>query len=126
MDFKTFKLTRKPNQYLVTPEGFCENATSHRTAPVFTVRPQKLEDAFADIALAEPRVTRKTSDEGQRDFVQRSALMRFPDTITFEAIDLGNGKSTLAIYSRSAIGHSDLGVNKKRIDAWLKKLEAIL
>jgi len=126
MDFKTFKLTRKPNQYLVAPEGFCENATSHRTAPAFNVGPQKLEDAFADIALAEPRVTRKASDEGQRDFVQRSALMRFPDTITFEAIDLGGGKSTLVIYSRSAIGHSDLGVNKKRIDAWLKKLEATL
>ena len=126
MDFKTFKLTRKPNQYLVAPEGLCENATPHRTAPVFPVDPQKLEDAFADVALAEPRVTRKASDDGQRDFVQRSALMRFPDTITFEAIDLGNGKSTLAIYSRSAIGHSDLGVNKKRIDAWLKKLEAIL
>ena len=113
MDFKTFKLTRKPNQYLVAPEGLCENATPHRTAPVFPVDPQKLEDAFADVALAEPRVTRKASDDGQRDFVQRSALMRFPDTITFEAIDLGNGKSTLAIYSRSAIGHSDLGVNKK-------------
>ncbi|PCJ71906.1 MAG: hypothetical protein COA62_04920 [Rhodobiaceae bacterium] len=126
MDFKTFKLTRKPNQYLVAPEGLCENATPHRTAPVFPVDPQKLEDAFADVALAEPRVTRKASDDGQRDFVQRSALMRFPDTITFEAIDLGNGKSTLAIYSRSAIGHSDLGVNKKRIDAWLKKLEATL
>ena len=126
MDFKTFKLTRKPNQYLVAPEGFCENAKPHRTAPVFTVDPQKLEDAFADVALAEPRVTRKASDEGQRDFVQRSALMRFPDTITFEAIDLGDGKSTLAIYSRSAVGHSDLGVNKKRIDAWLLKLDAIL
>jgi len=126
MDFKTFKLTPKPNQYLVAPEGFCENATPHRIAPEFKADPQKLEDGFADIALAEPRVTRQASDEGQRDFVQRSALMRFPDTITFEAIDLGGGKSTLAIYSRSAIGHSDLGVNKKRIDAWLTRLEAAL
>ncbi len=126
MDFKTFELTRKPNQYLVAPEGYCGNATPHRVAPEFSADPQMLEDAFADVALGEPRVTRKSSDGGQRDFVQRSALLRFPDTITFEAIDLGEGKSTLAIYSRSAIGHSDLGVNKKRIDGWLKKLEEAL
>ena len=126
MDFKTFKLTRKPNQYLVAPEGLCENATPHRLAPVFPMDAQTLEDNFADIALGEPRVVRLPSADGQRDFVQRSALLRFPDTITFEAIDLGDGKSTCAIYSRSAIGHSDLGVNKKRIDAWVKKLEAAL
>lgn len=126
MDFKTLKLTPKPNQYLVAPEGLCENATPHRIAPVFHMDAQTLEDNFADIALGEPRVVRSASDDGQRDFVQRSALMRFPDTITFEAIDLGEGKSTCAIYSRSKIGHSDLGVNKKRIDAWLKKLEASL
>ncbi|MEQ9518126.1 MAG: DUF1499 domain-containing protein [Parvibaculum sp.] len=126
MNFKTLKLTHKPNQYLVAPDGLCENAKPHRISPVFPMDAQTLEDNFADIALGEPRVVRKASDEGQRDFVQRSALMRFPDTITFEAIDLGDGKSTCAIYSRSAIGHSDLGVNKKRIDAWLKKLEATL
>jgi uncharacterized protein (DUF1499 family) len=126
MDFKTFKLTRKPNQYLVAPDGFCENAKAHKEAPVFQCEAQALEDAFADVALAEPRVTRKPSDDGQRDFVQRSALMRFPDTITFEAIELGDGTSTCAIYSRSSIGHSDLGVNKKRIDDWLQKLAAAL
>ena len=126
MNFKTFELTRKPNQYLVAPERFCENAKAHRIAPEFDVDPQTLEDSFADVALAEPRVTRKPSADGQRDFVQRSALMRFPDTITFEAIDLGGGRSTCAIYSRSAIGHSDLGVNKKRIDDWLQKLAASL
>lgn len=126
MDFKTFKLTRKPNQFLIAPEGHCQNATPHATPKTYSVDAQKLEDAFADLALAEPRVTRKQTDEGQREFVQRSALMRFPDTITFEAIDLGGGKSTLAIYSRSKVGHSDLGVNRKRIESWLKKLDAAL
>ncbi|MEQ9143778.1 MAG: DUF1499 domain-containing protein [Parvibaculaceae bacterium] len=126
MDFKTLVLTRKPNQYLVAPEGYCRNATPHRHAPVFKVDAQTLEDAFADVALAEPRVTRKPADDGQREFVQRSALMRFPDTITVEAIDLGDGTSTLAIYSRSALGYSDMGVNRKRIDAWLEKLDAAL
>ncbi len=126
MDFKTFKLTRKPNQFLIAPDGFCQNAKPHAAPKTYSVDPQKLEDTFADVALAEPRVTRNPSDDGQREFVQRSALMRFPDTITFEAIDLGGGKSTLAIYSRSKVGHSDLGVNKKRIEDWLAKLDAAL
>ncbi|MAN64994.1 MAG: hypothetical protein CMI60_23920 [Parvibaculum sp.] len=126
MDFKTFKLTRKPNQFLIAPEAHCQNAKPHATPKIFSVDPQTLEDAFADVALAEPRVTRKPADDGQREFVQRSALMRFPDTITFEAIDLGDGTSTFAIYSRSKIGHSDLGVNRKRIESWLKKLDAAL
>ncbi|MCR9241414.1 MAG: DUF1499 domain-containing protein [Rhodobiaceae bacterium] len=126
MDFKTFKLTRKPNQFLIAPEGHCQNAKPHAVPKTYSVDAQKLEDTFADVALAEPRVTRKQADDGQREFVQRSALMRFPDTITFEAIDLGGGKSTLAIYSRSKVGHSDLGVNKKRIEDWLAKLDAAL
>jgi len=126
MDFKTFQLTRKPNQFLIAPEGLCQNAKPHAIAKTYSADPQKLEDTFADVALAEPRVTRKQADDGQREFVQRSALMRFPDTITFEAIDLGNGTSTLAIYSRSKVGHSDLGVNKKRIDDWLAKLDGAL
>ncbi len=126
MDFKTFKLTRKPNQFLIAPEEFCQNAKPHATAKTYYVDAQRLEDRFADVALAEPRVTRKQADDGQREFVQRSALMRFPDTVTFEAIDLGNGSSTLAIYSRSSVGHSDLGVNKKRIEDWLTKLDAAL
>ncbi len=126
MDFKTFKLTRKPNQFLIAPEGYCQNAKPHATAKTYSVDAQKLEDTFADVALAEPRVTRKQTDDGQREFVQRSALMRFPDTISFEAIDLGEGKSTLAIYSRSKVGHSDLGVNRKRIEDWLAKLDFAL
>eukprot|EP00439_Symbiodinium_sp_Y106_P089885 s1_g2421.t1 len=126
MDFKTFELTPKPNQFLIAPEGYCQNARPHATPKIFSVDPQTLEDAFADIALAQPRVTRVQTEPGQREFVQRSALMRFPDTITFEAIDLGDGTSTFAIYSRSKVGHSDLGVNRKRIESWLRKLDAAL
>ena len=126
MDFKTFKLTPKPNQYLVAPEGYCGNAEPHRVAPVYSVAAQALEDAFADIALAEPRVVSRPADDGQREFAQRSALMRFPDTITVEASELDGGQSTLAIYSRSKVGYSDLGVNKKRIDEWLARLDTAL
>jgi uncharacterized protein (DUF1499 family) len=33
-----------------------------------------------------------------------------------------DGQATLAIYSRSLIGHGDFGVNRARIERWLAAL----
>ena len=57
--------------------------------------------------------------------MQRSRLFRFPDYITAEAMETDGG-SALAIYSRAVIGYSDIGVNRKRIMAWLDALSAQL
>lgn len=57
-------------------------------------------------------------------YVQRTAIMHFPDTISVRFIDLGPGKATLAIYSRSQIGYSDVGANKARVLRWLALLQA--
>ena len=37
--------------------------------------------------------------------------------------DSGKGKSTLAVYSRSVYGRSDLGVNRARIMAWVREVQ---
>jgi len=58
----------------------------------------------------------------QYDYIQRTALMRYPDSITVRFIALGSNRSTLGIYSRSHYGKSDLGVNEARIRAWLLAL----
>ncbi|NRA89432.1 MAG: DUF1499 domain-containing protein [Rhizobiales bacterium] len=42
--------------------------------------------------------------------------------IRLKFIETGDTKSSFAIYSESQIGRSDLGVNFKRIDLWVKKL----
>ena len=54
----------------------------------------------------------------QDRYVQRSATMSFPDTINVRFIALSDSTSTLAIYSRSQLGHSDIGVNLARIRLW--------
>ena len=49
--------------------------------------------------------------------------MKFPDTVRIEFIPVDAERSTLAIYSQSQIGHSDMGVNLERVKRWLKYLQ---
>lgn len=55
-------------------------------------------------------------------FVARTKLMRFKDDIDVEIIPLSDNRSSFIIYSRSRIGYSDMGANRKRVDQWLKVL----
>lgn len=126
--FEDLTLPRSPNTYLVAPEGLCRNATPHQIAPRFAAPTPAVKAAFEQVLAREPRVTAGARDEamGQYEWVQRSALMGFPDTITARFIALGDGGSTLAIYSRSKYGYRDFGVNRARVGDWLAKLEAAL
>ncbi len=126
--FETLTLKESPNQYLVCPEDLC-NGQQHRVSPVFDMPAEELAGLWFEIVAQEPRTTQMAVDNGnvnQVDYVQRSELMQYPDWITVRFIDLEDRKSTLAIYSRSVYGESDLGVNQERIDAWLAKLPSAL
>ncbi len=123
IDFAELKLTDKPNQFLVCPPGLCA-ATPHAFSPVFDVSVEQLRERWREVVAAQPRVELLAeNEEGQQfDYVQRSARFRFPDIITVRFISVPPSQSTLAIYSRSVYGKSDFGVNRERIDAWLKTL----
>ncbi len=127
VDFADLKLTDNPNQFLVCPPGFC-GTDPHADSPVFDVSVEQLRERWRDVVAVQPRVELLAEDEEglQFDYVQRSARFRFPDIITVRFISVATyhseSQSTLAIYSRSIHGKSDLGVNRERIDAWLKIL----
>ncbi len=72
---------------------------------------------LSEIIAAERSFGRVESDaENLRlKFVATTGLMRFKDDIDIEIIPIDQGRSTLAIYSRSRIGYSDLGANQKRV-----------
>lgn len=53
-------------------------------------------------------------EEGRITYVTRSLLWGFPDLTTVEARENG-----VAIHARLRFGKSDLGVNGKRVAAWL-------
>ncbi|MBP6014115.1 MAG: DUF1499 domain-containing protein [Alphaproteobacteria bacterium] len=124
-DFATLKRPRSPNTFLMAPEGFCKEAKVDLAPPVYAVEAAKLRQAFLGAVIAQPRVSHSLADEPglYDDFVVRSALFRFPDLVSVQFI-AGKGKtSTLALYSRSVYGRSDLGVNRRRSLAWLALMD---
>ena len=128
IDFKTFARPSSPNIYFVCPAGFSA-AEADLKAPIFNKPLAVLIDTLVNIIQSMPRVTEITANSGntaQLSYVQRTALMGYPDIITIEFIGLDENRSTLAMYSRSQYGYYDIGTNKRRITAWLSLLKSTL
>ena len=114
----------KPNQALICPDGICRDSDRDATSPVYKLNVEALQTAFLESLEPEKGLARVDGDSEQNKlrFVQRSRLLRYPDTINVRFFALGDKQSTLAIYSRSQIGTSDLGVNLARLNRWLARL----
>ena len=93
--------------------------------PIFDVDAGVLKSMGLSVWGAEPGVTIVDNQEASQTvrFVQRTPYLEFPDTISVLFVPVSAGKSTLAIFSRSQVGHSDLGANQKRVKHWLNLLE---
>ena len=128
IDFSTFKMGWRPNQFFAAPVDFQSSAKPMAVVPVYPVSLDALDAAFRAVALSSPRVSIVSEDSARRqiDVVQRSAVFKFPDTITVQFVPQGDAHSSLVIYSRASIGIGDMGVNKKRVLAWLAALSARL
>lgn len=123
IDFQQLKLPHTPNYFLVCPENYC-NATPQMLSPKYFVSVNQLINHWQAMLIKQPRVSfvAATIDQLQFTYIQRSFFFRFPDYMTVRFIPLTDKQSTLAIYSQSKYGHSDFGVNKKRIMQWLADL----
>ena len=124
VEFEQLVLSGKPNQYLICPRGYCSGASGAETSG-YDVPVKQLRKAWGETIASEPRVeVLAQHGDMQVDYVQRSAWFRFPDIITVRFIPQSASRSTLAVYSRSVYGHSDFGVNKRRVEGWIQKLRA--
>ncbi|UEM18752.1 DUF1499 domain-containing protein [Skermanella mucosa] len=123
-DFAAIERASTPNQFLVAPPGTTPKAAPDAESPVFPVPAERLRDAMLALAGEAPRTALlERSPDGMRMLlVQRSAVLRFPDYIDVAILPAGDGGSTVAIYSRSRFGYSDMGVNRRRVEAWLAEL----
>jgi uncharacterized protein (DUF1499 family) len=110
--------------FLACPPGYCA-APPGLIAPAFALPWQRLRDDWTTMIAAEPRtVPVETPTERRRlVYIQHSAVFRLPDIVTVEFVALGPGRSGIALYSRSRYGRGDFGVNRERVERWLRLLQ---
>lgn len=111
-----------PNEFLAAPPGTTAVPVNAETE-LYPVSPRALLVRFDVIARAHPRVAVVAGDLDSLmiTYVQRSRYIGFPDYLTVKSVALTGGAG-LIIYSRSRYGHSDFGVNRTRVKAWLAAL----
>ena len=110
----TARLPPTPNAHILRPgEG----------APVFDIGQTDLARIVDEVVSAQPRtrLVEQSADGLHRTWVQRSLLIGYPDYVTIRVVPAGEGAS-LALFSRSRYGHSDMGVNRKRAEAWMEEI----
>lgn len=113
-----------PNSYRVAPADAAIDADS--VSPIFPRPVDEVAAAFDRIAIGagNVEVVAGSADDGFVTYVQSSTLFGFPDYISVRFIEVDATTSTLSVFSRSRLGQSDLGVNKKRVTSWLDQLAA--
>lgn len=124
VNFQELERRDSPNDYLVCPDGLCKKAKPDRLSPVFPIPVKDLKARVDALLSNAPRTEIISAGDTHVVAVQRSLIFRFPDTVDIAVIPVEQGKSTIAIYSRSRYGRSDLGVNGRRVEAWLEALAA--
>lgn len=126
VDFQSLTRPRSPNTYLLAPAGLCGAATPDGEAPVFDMPISSLFRAVKGVVSARRDWTSVMIDDeaSQISFVPVSRLMRFKDDVSVKVLPVAGdaAKSTLAIYSASRVGYSDMGANAKRVGALLDRL----
>lgn len=65
------------------------------------------------VTLAQPRMELIEAQEGYLHFVQTSLIMRFKDDLEFVQ---DHAAHIFHVRSASRVGHSDFGVNRKRVE----------
>lgn len=125
VDFATLEKPGKPNAYLACPKTTCTAYTPDMEPPVFEIDAGLLRKLAIAVWSEVPdvEVVHDASADLAIRFVQRTEFLKFPDTISVKFVPVSEKQSTLAIYSRSQIGYSDLGANESRVKHWLDLLD---
>ncbi len=120
VDLRIVERSAEPNDALACPPGYCR-AEAELTSPRYLMPAEALTAAAQRAIEAQSRTERVAEDAGlkQTVYVQRSAVFRFPDTVRLQIVALDETTSSLALYSRSNYGYSDLGVNGRRVRDWM-------
>ncbi len=114
---KTAESDGKPHEYRLVGED----------APVFDIPAEELAQKLDAYILSQPRTVLATGypKDLRMTYVQRTAMMGYPDYISIEIDALGENQSRLNILSRSRFGRDDFGVNRARVEDWVRGIKRI-
>lgn len=135
IDFAALEQRQTPNSFLLCPIGVCKKRPFDRESPKYEIPADQLANIVRQIVEKTEGLRRDQRErpgnsgdttaevDVQWDYIATSRHLKFPDLVTVRIIDLGNGRSSLAIYSRAVYGREDFGVNQNRVAAWIERIE---
>lgn len=99
----------------------------NRFSAIYSVSREELRSAWETIVSMKSRVdlVRRDEDGFGGTWVEKSEIFGFRDRINVRFFSLPDGRSTLAVHSRSEVGVYDFGVNRRRVERWLAELEKL-
>ena len=111
------------NAFLACPPDYCRAKAA--ASPVFAIPVEQLAALWTQMLAGEPNIVKVAAEPDQHRLVviQHTPLLRFPDIITVEFVALGPDRSSLAVYSHARYGSGDFGTNRRRVEAWLNRLQ---
>jgi hypothetical protein len=114
----------RANAWWVVTDGLGVESPDGR-APSYATSAVDLARSIEAFFLAQPStsILAGSADHLWSTYVQRSRLFGFPDYISLRVVELDDGGSGIAVWSRSRYGHSDLGVNRGRVEKLLAALQ---
>ena len=115
---------RPSNQFVACAAADTGCREEGLTLAVVETDPATLVARVEAVASRQPRTVRVDdgSDPLHRRYVQRSPLMRFPDTVSVDAVPVAGG-TALRVSSRAQLGVDDFGANEDRVRRWLAALD---
>ena len=113
------------NAFLACPPDYCQ--ASAAPSPIFALPVDRLAQLWRQMIAGEPHVVSVADEPAEHRLVaiQHTPLLHFPDIVTVELVALAPDRSSLAIYSRARYGKGDFGTNRRRVLAWLGRLESL-
>ena len=118
--FERLERPQSPNNWLVAPDGCVVEPDV--VAPLVNVPPGVLFQALKAVVVESGGVVVEETATAMHAVVT-TPLLLFKDDVWALVLAVPVKRSTLAIYSASRVGYWDFGTNRRRLNAWIQRLE---